>query len=97
LTNTLEDGTPLESGPAYGEKFAQDYNRKVGKLAWDVAQFFKKLQGCPSGSTTGRDAPATAKLTIYLAECSYDRRGARDSLEGDMAALVVFTCSPRWS
>jgi hypothetical protein len=24
----LEDGTPLELDPAYGEKFAHDYNRK---------------------------------------------------------------------
>jgi len=30
---TFEDRTPLELDPAYGEKFAQDYNRKIGKLA----------------------------------------------------------------
>ena len=41
---TLEDGAPLELDPAYGEKFAQDYNRKVGKLAWDIAQLLKKLE-----------------------------------------------------
>ena len=40
---TLEDGAPLELDPAYGEKFAQDDNRKVVKLVWNVAQLFKKL------------------------------------------------------
>ena len=41
---TIEDGTPLELDSAYGEKFAQDYNRKVGKLAWDISQLLKKLE-----------------------------------------------------
>ena len=27
---TVEDDTPLELDPAYGEKYSQDYNRKVG-------------------------------------------------------------------
>ena len=40
---TIEDGAPLELDPAYGEKFGQDYNRKVVKLAWDVAQLLKTL------------------------------------------------------
>src|SRR5262249_28461624 len=40
---TLEDGTPLPLDPAYGERFAQDYNRKVGKLAWDISQLLTTL------------------------------------------------------
>ena len=76
--------TPLELDPAYGEKFAQDYNRKVGKLAWDVAQLLKKLETGHGASDKGRDAQATAKPTIYLAECSYDRKEAREILEGDL-------------
>lgn len=81
---TLEDGTPLELDPAYGEKFAQDYNRKVGKLAWDVAQLLKIL-GARSGVTEkGGDAQATVKATIYLAECSYDCKETREILEGDL-------------
>src|SRR5262245_25271540 len=40
---TLEDGTPLEWDPAYGEKFLQDYNRMVGKLAWDISQMLTTL------------------------------------------------------
>ena len=81
---TMEDGTPLELDPAYGEKFAQDYNRKVGKLAWDVALLLKKLEAGSGVSDKGGDAHATVKATIYLAECSYDRKETREILEGDL-------------
>ena len=79
---TIEDGTPLELDSAYGEKFAQDYNRKVGKLAWNISQLLKTL-----GTETGDDAhdePGPAKPTVYLAECSYDRKQAREILEGEL-------------
>src|SRR5262249_10492479 len=58
---TLDDGTPLELDPAYGEKFAQDYNRKVGKLAWDIAQLLKQLAPSTAASDNGGAAPARAK------------------------------------
>lgn len=80
----FEDGVPLELDPAYGEKFAQDYNRKIGKLAWDVAQLLKTL-GVGGGTRESRgDAHDTAKATVYLAECSYDRKQTREILEGDL-------------
>ncbi len=79
---TIEDGTPLELDSAYGEKFAQDYNRKVGKLAWDVSQLLKTLETGIGGN--GHDEKDTAKPTVYLAECSYDRKQAREILEGEL-------------
>ncbi|HEY0430316.1 MAG TPA: TIR domain-containing protein [Pyrinomonadaceae bacterium] len=79
---TFEDGTPLELDSAYGEKFAQDYNRKVGKLAWDVSQLLKTLASDNCGN--GHDEKATAKPTVYLAECSYDRKQTREILEGEL-------------
>jgi hypothetical protein len=81
---TFEDGTPLELDPAYGEKFAQEYNRKVGKLAWDAAQLLKKLVADTRSSVPGRAVSATTRPTVYLAECSYDRREARDMLQSDL-------------
>ena len=78
----MEDGAPLELDPAYGEKFAQDYNRKVGKLAWDVAQLVKKLEASGSSSTEQLDTNAKPRATVYLAECSYDLKNAREALEG---------------
>jgi hypothetical protein len=40
---TMEDGTPRPLDPDYGEKFAQDYNRKVAKLARDISQMLTTL------------------------------------------------------
>jgi hypothetical protein len=79
---TIEDGTPLELDSAYGEKFAQDYNRKVGKLAWDVSQLLKTLE--TGTGDNGHDKQRTARPTVYLAECSYDRKQAREILEGEL-------------
>ena len=79
---TFEDGTPLELDSAYGEKFAQDYNRKVGKLAWDVSQLLKALE--PGARDHDRDSQGPAKPTVYLAECSYDRKETREILEGEL-------------
>src|SRR5262249_61234315 len=81
---TLEDGTPLELDPAYGEKFAQDYNRKVGVLAWHVAQLLKRLQTDSVASGKDAELQTAAKPTIYLAECSYDRKETREIIEGDL-------------
>ncbi len=102
---TFEDEAPLELDPAYGEKFAQDYNRKVGKLAWDISELLKKLanggnghrdNGHPGNGHPGNDHPDSghmgnghreqgpAKPTVYLAECSYDRKETREILEGEL-------------
>jgi hypothetical protein len=54
---TIEDGAPLELDSAYGEKFAQDYNRKVGKLAWDVSQLLKALSTATGGNGHGERRP----------------------------------------
>ena len=81
---TYEDSAPLELDPAYGDKYAQDYNRKVGKLAWDVAQLLKTLNGSTQTAAGPAAAPAVPKATIYLAECSYDRRTAREMLDAEL-------------
>lgn len=81
---TLEDGAPLELDPAYGQRFAQDYNRKVVKLVWDVAQLLKKLAADTRSGSQDHAALVPAKPTVYLAECSYDQREAREVLEGDL-------------
>ncbi len=62
---TIEDGTPLELDSAYGEKFAQDYNRKVGKLAWDISQLLKKLEAGTRGNGHGQQGPPN-RPSIWL-------------------------------
>jgi hypothetical protein len=79
---TMEDGAPLELDSAYGEKFAQDYNRKVGKLAWDVSQLLRALR--TGTGDNGHDKQDLSKPTVYLAECSYDRKQTREILEGEL-------------
>ena len=86
---TFDDGAPLELDAAYGERFAQDYNRKVGKLAWDVAQLLGQLEANGRadkhpGAAAAAAASVAVKRSIYLAECSYDRREAREMIESDL-------------
>src|SRR6266404_4915910 len=54
----FEDGVPLELDSAYGEKFGQDYNRKVAKLAWDVSQLLKTLETDTHDNGHGKNDPA---------------------------------------
>lgn len=81
---SFEDGTPLELDPAYGDKFAQDFNRKVGKLAWDISQLLKQLVIDAEASAKEADTPTAPKPTVYLAECSYDQKAVREILESDL-------------
>lgn len=78
-----EEQTPIELDPAYGAEIAQKYNLKIAKLAWDIAQVLKKLDTTPvAGATLAPSGPA--KPAIYLAECAYDRREAREALEAEL-------------
>src|SRR5262249_26039721 len=83
---TYEEGAPLELDAVANP---QAYKLKVNKLAWDIVQLLKKLEAgsCVNGTgvnVVDRKAQATAKPAIYLAECSRDRREAREILEGDL-------------
>ena len=76
----IEDGVPLELDAAYGETFAQHYNRRVGKLAWDAAQLLNQL-----GPALAE--PRAPGPTVYLAECSHDRHDLREQLETELKRL----------
>jgi len=77
-----EDGVPLELDTAYGKQYGKLLNRKVAKLAVDISELLKKLETDTSDSSV--DEQATARATIYLAECSYDCKETREILEGDL-------------
>lgn len=74
-----EDGAPLELDPAYGEKYAQSYFRKVGILAWDAARLLEDIE-----AEVDADAPPRAGFTVYLAEGGRDRRDDRERLEAEL-------------
>ena len=88
----IKDGAPLELDPAYGQEYAQLYNQKVAKLAWDVSQLLKTLEAAAGASASdggkarsGEQPPA--KPAVYLAECSYDRKQTRELVEGELRRL----------
>ncbi len=76
----VEDGAPLELDAAYGESFAQDYNRRVCKLAWDAAQMLKRLEATPgAGGGAADGAPV-----VYLAAVSHDCQPGRERVEAEL-------------
>jgi TIR domain len=81
---TEEDGAPLEFDPAYGQKYAERYNKSVGILAFQIAQLFKILE---SGAAAGSEPQAPGKPAVYLAECGYDQKQARELLDGELKRL----------
>jgi hypothetical protein len=62
---TFDNETPLELDPAYGEKFAQEYNRKVGRVVWDAAQLLKRLPEETRNNGQSEFAAGLAKPTVY--------------------------------
>ncbi|WP_161493211.1 TIR domain-containing protein [Zoogloea sp. LCSB751] len=76
-----EDRTPRELDPAYGDQPRQAFLRKANKLAWDLAAQLEQLQQQPAAN----DATDTSKPAVFLAECSRDRRDARECIEAELA------------
>jgi hypothetical protein len=81
-----EQHVPLELDSAYGEEFARKYNLKLAKLAFDVAQLIKTIESPAAPAYHPLEAARSAipKLAVYLAECSSDRRDAREALESEL-------------
>ncbi len=81
-----EQQVPLELDSAYGEEFARKYNLKLAKLSFDVAQLIKKIESpaAAAGKLGEAAGLGSQKLAIYLAECSFDRRDAREALESQL-------------
>ncbi len=80
---TYQDGAPLELDP---QENPQDYRRKVSKLAWDISQLLEDLNaGSSQDERSFEDQTSDdAKLTVYLAACSYDRKKDREIVEGEL-------------
>ena len=87
-----KDGAPLELGPDFGPEYSQLYLQKVALLAQDITQLLKALQAEDQASKSDdpkgiADARAPGKPAVYLAECGYDRKPARELLEGELKRL----------
>jgi hypothetical protein len=80
-----ECGTPLELDPAFGPEMGPKYHLKIAKLAWDISLQLKQLVP-PAAEAAGTlvEGAGTSRPTVYLAECSWDQRQAREALEADL-------------
>lgn len=87
-----EEHVPHELDPAYGDKPRQAFLRKANKLAWDLAAQLTELQRRPQITEHAANDPAP-KPAVYLAECSRDRREARDCIASELACCG-FTVLP---
>ena len=89
---TIRDGVPFELDPAYGSEYAQLFNTKVATLAWDLKLLLAALEAEGTANEgNGRDvrgeSQAPSKPAVYLAECGYDRKQARELIEGELKRL----------
>jgi hypothetical protein len=75
---------PLELDPAYGNEFTTKYHLKLAKLAYDIAGLIKSIESPAAPADSSREASENSKPAIYLAECSFDRRSAREALESEL-------------
>ena len=76
------DGTrELPLDPSFGT--GETYRRQIYFLAQDIAELITKLKQKESDQ---KEEQGTAKLTVYLAESSYDLREERDRIRGELRA-----------
>jgi hypothetical protein len=81
---TEEDGAPLELDPVYGQAYGERYNKKVGILAYEISQLIKTFD---SEAAARAEPQASSKPAVYLAECGYDRKQARELLDAELRRL----------
>ena len=75
--------TPRELDPEFGQDSRREFLRKVNQLAWDIKQLLSQLT-----KTIATEQLANHSLTnpvVYIAECSHDRKAARESLAAELS------------
>lgn len=72
----------FELDPAFGPEMVPKFNVRLVQLAEQIKQLLKQLddeEASPHGEAATPGRPA-----VYLAECSYDRRDARDAIRTEL-------------
>lgn len=82
-----DEHMPRRLDSRFGKDFDEKYNLKVDTLAYDIAQLLKKM--IQEGDSSASASPAAAaaqgpKPAVYLAECTYDCRDAREALASEL-------------
>lgn len=82
-----DERMPRRLDSRFGKEFDEKYNLKVDTLAYDIAQLLKKMiheadTSAAQGATV--TSPQRPKPAVYLAECTYDCRDAREALSSEL-------------
>lgn len=80
----VDEHVPRELDPAYGDAPRQAFLRKANTLAWALAAQLTALQRRPRIDGDAANDPAPRRA-VFLAECSRDRREARDAIATELA------------
>jgi len=75
------DQVPREYDPYFGAEWGEKFLATMNKLAFELSQLLKLMH---TSESLQKDAVEAPKLTVYLAECSYDQRGAREALDAEL-------------
>jgi hypothetical protein len=81
------DHIPQEFDPYFGEELGQKFLSTVNKLAFELSELLKLLAKAENGhhpTVESTAAPAKEMPAVYLAECSYDQRAAREMLDCEL-------------
>ncbi len=70
-------GAPLMLGQNPGDKGYEDYDQKVGEVAWSIKEVVEAM---------GEGGQADVERTIYLAETTRDRMDDRDKIKAELEA-----------
>src|SRR5262249_24207949 len=74
-----DDDAPIELDPNYGEEYKKEYIKKCTALAQSVAKLLKAMKA--------DERPQPSKPTVYIADCSLDRRQARETVKSELDRL----------
>ena len=76
-----DDNTPRELDPAFGDPARQEFLKRVTTVAWHIKELLEDLQ------TRVPAAAVQKKTAVYLADCTRDRRDARQQIETELKRL----------
>jgi hypothetical protein len=81
-----EQQVPIELDPVYGDEFTRRFSLQLARLAYDIAGLVKKIESPNTPTDHPLKVPAAVanKPAVYLAECSFDRRNAREAMESEL-------------
>lgn len=77
----MRDGVPLELDPRYGPELGVKLEVCTAQLAGRISRMLKQLSAAPGALAL------PGKPTVYLAECSDDRRDAREALRAELESF----------